>query len=291
MQRVGLIGFGSIAVDLVGWLAPDVAAGRLCIEAALVRDVERARARAPEDAPEFCTDRDELIERCDVIVECAGSEAAAEHGPAVIAAGRTLVLASVGALARPQSAALLMDGPGRLVVTTGAVGGLDALRAAAQASALTSVSITTSKAPRSLVRPWMADPQRESLEAAKPGDEPIELLDADPAKAIELFPTNVNVAVTVGWATRRIWPDGTFEPMSTALERVRVRLVADPSATASTHRVEASGPDGDFAFELALRPSSANPRSSALTAAALARDVRDLVLASAGTLEPMGGQS
>src|SRR5699024_9140188 len=99
----------------------------------------------------------------DVIVECAGVPAASDFGPAVVAAGRPLVLTSVGALADPVTRESLLAGPGRLRVTNGAIGGLDVLEAAAQADALETVEITTSKEATGLIRPWMTEAEAERL--------------------------------------------------------------------------------------------------------------------------------
>lgn len=280
-MTMGLIGLGSIGLDLLRWLEPEIRSGRLIPSAALVRDQQSATDRLERSGwrqgPVPTTDIDAVISSSDVVVECAGSEAASRYSGRVIAGGRTLVLASLGVLVNHELALALESGPGRLVLTSGAIGGLDALRAAAQAGGLDDVEISTTKAPTSLLRPWMDTAERGRLEALRSDDNPVVLLESDPAKAIELFPSNMNVAVALAAATRQRDEGGVLEPIATALARVRVRLVADASATASTHRITARGPEGDFCFELALKPSPENPRSSALTAASLARDVRELL--------------
>lgn len=58
--------------------------------------------------------------------------AARDIGSRVVVAGKNLLLVSVGALADPElSGALLARGPGRTFISSGAIGGLDILAAAA----------------------------------------------------------------------------------------------------------------------------------------------------------------
>src|SRR5690606_13237458 len=145
-----------------------------------------------------------------------------------------LVLTSVGALADAGTARLLLAGPGRLWVTSGAIGGFDVLGAAADAGGLDRVRIRTTKVPTSLLRPWMSGPEQDRLRALRPGADPVTVFSGGPREAIERFPANVNVAVGLAWATRgRPARDGTPAPdtqlLQRSLDRVHVELVADPA--------------------------------------------------------------
>lgn len=262
--RIALIGHGAIGHDLIRHLSPELDAGALVAVGAVVR-----RPDADRDAPPGgVVTIDEAIERADLVVECAGVAAARALGPAVVAAGRTLLVASVGALADPGTAERLGAGPGRLVLTAGAIGGLDLIRAASQAGGLDAATITTTKAAASLAQPWMGEVQTRRLRSL---DAPEVLFDGAPVEAIERFPGNVNVAVALGVAMRG------RGPIADGLARVRVRIVADPRAERATHVIEAHGATGEYRFEFAGRPSAGNPRSSALTAQALAAEVRELL--------------
>ena len=96
--------------------------------------------RHPETvpAPYAVGDVHDLVDGADVVLEAAGHEALAAHGPAIIEAGCDLLAVSVGALVDPVLLAVLdAGGPGRLLLTSGAIGGLDLLQAAARAGAST----------------------------------------------------------------------------------------------------------------------------------------------------------
>lgn len=310
MTSVLLLGFGAIGRHVARLLSPELETGALSLTA-LVSDRTKHKGR-PNHSAEV-VDLPRLIEladhadpgspssprtfdRFDVIVECAGVPAAARFGPAVIAAGRPLVLTSVGAMADPDTRAGLLAGPGRLHVTNGAIGGLDVLEAAAQSDGLDSVEITTSKEASGLIRPWMSEPEAERLRVLRPEDGPLTVFEGNPAEAIVKFPANVNIAVALAWAARGLSSaapasssgaraastDTALEHtdadlLGASLERVRVVLQAVAGQTQSAHRIRASGSAGEFAFDIRSTPSPENPATSGLTALSVARTLRTVI--------------
>src|SRR3546814_2686071 len=79
---------------------------------------------------------------------------------AVLAAGCDLRLFSAGALADPDTEAELAKavakpGAGRLLLTTGAVGGLDIIKSLRCAGEIDSVSLCSTTKPQALIQPWM----------------------------------------------------------------------------------------------------------------------------------------
>lgn len=258
--RIALVGYGAVGREFLEHLEPELAAGAVELAGVVVRHPERYASPPPGGFVSI----DDAV-GADLVVECAGVRAAAQHGPAVVAAGTALLVTSIGALADPATARALLGGPGEVVLTSGAIGGLDLVRAAAQAGGLDRATITTTKTAASLVQPWMDDGAATRIRTLT---EPALLFDGTPAEAIELFPANVNVAVALGIAAR-----GLGE-IADGLAKVRVRIVADPHTDTSTHVIEAEGTSGTYRFDIGNRPSLANPRTSALTAQAVAADVR-----------------
>jgi aspartate dehydrogenase len=296
--HVLLLGFGAIGRQVALQLAPEREAGAVRMWAA-ERDVAASRHRAlpgvelvTTGADLDCLNWSDVLTRADLVVECAGVAPAGEYGPDVIAAGTDLVLTSVGALADPDIARRLLAGPGRLWVTSGAIGGFDVLGAAADAGGLDRVRIRTTKLPTSLLRPWMSPAARDALSALRPGDEPVTVFSGGPAQAIERFPANVNVAVGLAWATRGRPAAGGTETggsvtggtvrgadevalLRRSLDRVRVELVADPAVERSRHEILAEGPAGRFELSFESAPSPENPKTSGLTALSVARTIRE----------------
>lgn len=250
-MKILLLGFGSIGRHIVRLLDHDFTA--------MVRDIDAHRERGTLGVQLITEDRfDAALASADLVVEAAGVSAAEQFLPRV---HQPFVLTSVGALADPAVADALMTP--HLHVTNGAIGGFDLLEAVADQ--LDEVSITTSKDPVGLIQPWMSDEEVARLETLTEAET---IFTGNPIDAIEQFPGNVNVAVALAYATR-----GT-KPLSEALQRVRVQLVADPVRTDSAHVVDVSGAAGRFRFEFVSAPSPVNPATSGTTALSLAATIR-----------------
>lgn len=212
--------------------------------------------RRPESATEAgftAITLEDALHSSDLVVECAGVPAVAQVGSAVIAAGRDLLVASVGALADQGMRESLLAGPGRLFVTTGAIGGLDLLSAASRDGGLDTVALTTSKTPSTVVQPWMSHEERGRVLSAR---RPLGVYTGTVADAIAKFPKSLNVAVALAVATS-MW-DG-----------VTVAMVADPAATLTTHRIVASGAAGKYEFTISNRPHPDNPATSGILPSAV----------------------
>jgi len=52
-----------------------------------------------------------------------------------------------------------------------------------------------------------------------------------------------------------------------------VRLTADPKASLTSHVIEASGPSGEYRFEIRNNPSPQNPRTSGIVPFAVLRSL------------------
>lgn len=249
--RVAVLGYGAIGSTVVSALVN----GR--VDNAQLSGVI---TRRPEAVPAGIASLslDEAIQSSDLVVECASVEAARTEGLRVIEAGVDLLLSSVGALIEePVRRRLLGGGPGRCLVTSGAMGGLDVLGAASRDGGLANLSLHTSKAPVALVQPWMSPAQREELLHATT---PVTLFSGNVVEAIRLFPRSLNVAVALALATG-MW------------EELVVTVVADPEAGLTTHQVTAAGAAGDYEFSLRHRPHPQNPATSGVVPAALLQEI------------------
>ena len=264
-RRVLLLGFGAIGRQLVTLFDPsefDVSA--------FVRDVGPHHERGALGVSLHDENLAELIDAHDIVVECAGVAAAKEHGPAVISRGKDLVLTSVGALADPKARRALLAGPGKVHVTSGAIGGFDLWSALAEANAVDSVKIRTTKNAEALIQDWMNDDERAELKNAS---EPFALFSGRPSDAIEKFPGNVNVSIALAWATRGRGSSDD-ELLKRSLERVSVELVAAPNLVDTRHDIEVSGSAGTFSLVSESGPNPVNPKTSAITALSVAHTLR-----------------
>ena len=248
---VGLLGCGAIGQELARAVqAGDAGDARLV---ALFDQVEGLAASVAGGLDSGVSGTDSMRDflatpGLDLVVECASPHAVRAQAEAVLHAGKDLLLMSSGALADAALAERLADlaqrEQRRLIVPSGALGGIDAIRAAR--GRLDRVTLTTTKPPRGLAgAPGFA--AWESCEIS----EPTVVFDGPAVEAVKLFPANVNVAATLSLA-------------GLGAEETKVKVVADPGSTVNVHEIEAVGSLGTLRFRMELLPHERNPKTSFL---------------------------
>ena len=252
---VGVIGFGAIGAPVIGALRDGRIPG--CKLSGIL-----TRSTLPDDLGGFAASSlYDLIDRSDLIVEAAGHTALDKTGPPVIESGKDLLVLSVGALVDDLLyERLTKDGGGRLLISSGAVGGLDTLVAAMLVAPLDSVSLISKKHSKLLVRPWMPGDLQVALSS---GESEIEAFSGPAREAVKLFPESANIAATLALAT-------------VGFDRLNVTIVGVPHTAEVEHRVTASGRAGSYEFVFRNRAAEANPRTSAITPFSVIRALRGL---------------
>ena len=256
MIRVGIVGMGVIGTEVAAALRRGIPGVELA--GVTVRDPATWRGAAGDRLAPIPLEA--LLERSDVIVEAATQAALRQFGPVVLAAGKHLVVLSVGALVGVlDDWARLAEKHGcRILIPSGAIAGLDAIKGARE-GAISAVTMETRKPPRGLAgAPWIVE-QRIDLDAIR---EPTVVFEGPATEAVRAFPANVNVVAAVSLAG--IGP-----------ERTRIRIWADPAAERNRHRVTVEGEFGRLTVEIENVPS-ANPRTgklSYLSAIAMLREL------------------
>src|SRR5713101_2004415 len=148
-QRVAIAGFGAIGRVVAEHL--DRGIDGLALAAVSARDVARAERRVAGFArkvPVLPLAR--LADVADIVVECAPAALLRDIAEPALAAGRTLIVLSCGALLDNFDLVdLARRHGGRILVATGALLGLDAVQAAAQGD-ISRVHMITRKPPLGL---------------------------------------------------------------------------------------------------------------------------------------------
>ena len=178
-----------------------------------------------------------------------------------IEAGRIFVPASVGALLpRMHLVARAQATGARIVVPTGALLGLDAVRAAAEGP-VESVTMVTRKPPGGLAGRALSEAARHRGQRADraAAGVPGQCLDAAAG-----FPANVNVAAALALAG--------IGPL-----RTRVEIWADPGVTRNIHTIKVEAAAARFTMTIENVPSEDNPRTGKLTALSVLTCLRGLV--------------
>jgi aspartate dehydrogenase len=202
----------------------------------------------------------ELADAADVVVECLPSQRfAAVAGPA-IERGRIFMPLSVGALIGHMALVERARETGaRIVVPTGALLGLDAVRAAAEGR-IASVRIVTRKPPAGLAGAPLLVERGIVVEGLR---QPLKVFEGSAREAIAGFPANVNVAVALSLAG--IGPDAT-----------RAEIWADPGVTRNTHTIVVKSDSSDLTMTIENIPSEENPRTGRITALSVLATLRRL---------------
>ena len=255
-KSVGLIGYGAVgAVVGRSLLAGDIAGMSLT-------GVFDPAGKAP--AHLLVPGLSELIAGADVIVEAAGPVALRSVVRPVLDAGRTLVALSLGAFLSEDLYPVLGEAKsGTLILSTGALGGIDMVRAVGLTGSAVTVRLTSRKKPRSLIQPWMTADHQQRLTELR-GSDPAELIfSGTPMDAVRLFPANLNVAAALAIAVGD--PDA-----------VTVLLIADPATELTTHEVLVESDFGTSSFTISNRPDPGNPGTSAITPWSVIRCLHDL---------------
>ncbi len=259
-MKVGIAGFGAIGKPVARALDKGIEGLELVAVAA--RDHDKARANMAGFAhPVAVVGVAELAGMCDVVAECVPKAAFMAVAEPALRAGRILVTVSgAGILAHPEIVDIARDGGGRIILATGALLGLDVMRAAAEGD-IRSVRMVTRKPPKSLRgAPYLVEHgiEVDGLDA------PLKVFEGTAREGAAGFPANVNVAAALGLAG--IGADAT-----------RLEIWADPALDRNTHSIEVEADSARFSMSIENVPSEENPGTGKITALSVIATLRGLV--------------
>jgi aspartate dehydrogenase len=266
--KLAIAGLGAIGLPVARRIDAGAVPG-MSLAAISARDHAKAsKAVAGFKSPPPVLGLAALAETADVIVECLPSKHFAEVAAPAVEHGRIFMPLSVGALLDHMTLIERARQTGaRIIVPTGALLGLDAVRAAAEGT-IASVTLETRKPPAGLAGAPLLVKRGISVDGLT---EPLLVFEGSAREAIAGFPANVNVAVALSLAGTG--PDAT-----------RIRIWADPTVTRNTHTVIVKSDSSDLTMTIENIPSPENPRTGAITAlsvlAALRRLTAPLVVGS-----------
>jgi aspartate dehydrogenase len=248
VERVAIAGFGAIGKVVAEAL--DRGIEGMALSAVSARDVARAeRAMAGFAHPVPVLPLARLAKMADIVVECAPADVLREIAEPALAAGRTLIVLSCGALLENFDLIdLARREGGRILVPTGALLGLDAVQAAAQGQ-ISRVRMITRKPPSGLDGAPYLSANRISVEGLS---EPKRVFTGTAREAARGFPANVNVAAALALAG--IGPD-----------RTTIEIWADPGVDRNIHRIEVEADAARLTLQIENVPSLENPKTGRLT--------------------------
>jgi len=257
--QVGLAGLGAVGLNVARRLEEGIPG--LGLAAVAVRDRDKARRNLPgagERIPIVAAEN--LAETCDVVIECLPPQLFRGVALSVIDRGKIFMPLSVGQLLDNWDLVERAKQTGaRILAPTGALLGLDAVRAAAEGT-IHSVTMVTRKPPSGLEgAPYLVD-RGISLKDLKT---PKKIFDGSAREGARGFPANVNVAAALSLAG--IGPDKT-----------RLEIWADPALSRNTHRIEVDADTARFSMMIEGIPSE-NPRTGRIVPLSVIAALRGLV--------------
>ena len=264
---IGIVGCGAIGRSLAQIITRDF---RAAAQLVAVYDIDPEKSKAVARVViknQRCavTNLAALIARSDLVIEAASARSSFDIAKAVLSAGKDIVVMSVGGIvdAHASLGKLAAGHDARLYIPSGAVSGIDALKAA-RLGRIRSVTLTTRKPPKSFRSVAYIAARRIDLDAIR---KDTVLFSGTASQAMKHFPQNINVAGILSLAG--IGPKAT-----------RVCIVASPAAERNTHEIVIESTAGTIVTrtENVIHPD--NPKTSylaVLSAAALIRQILDPV--------------
>lgn len=266
--KLAVGGLGAIGLAVAARVDAGALPG-IVLTAVSARDEARARERVAGFASRpAVVSLQGLAELGDIVLEAVPARHFPEIAQAAIERGRIFMPLSVGQLLAHMPLVERARTTGaRILVPTGALLGLDAVRAVAE-GAVASVRIITRKPPRGLAGAPHLAANGISVEGL---ESPRKVFEGSARDAIRGFPANVNVAVALSLAG--IGPDATT-----------VEIWADPGVDRNVHTIEVRSDSSDLSMTIANIPTAENPATGKVTAlsaiAALRRLTAPLVVGS-----------
>jgi aspartate dehydrogenase len=252
--RVVFIGLGAINSRVADLLKARNAP--VDIVAVATKDDPAERARIPAGVPFLAAPSQLAGLKPDLVIEAAGRAAIDAWAPTALAVSPAMIIASTSAFCDdallPRLADIAETHGSRILIPSGAIGGIDALAGAA----LLGLNAVTHR----IVKPpvaWKGTPAETMLDLATLGERRM-FFEGSAREAASRYPQNANATVVTALA-------------GIGLDRTRVELIADPAARLNGHTIAADGGFGRMTITLENNPLETNPKSSELTALSLVR--------------------
>jgi len=258
--KVGIAGFGTIGKRVAKALDDGIPG--MTLEAVTGRDAAKtAAAMSVLKKPVDVVSPEELAARCDVVVECAPTAAFESIAAPALKAGKILLTVSGAAiLEKPHIIDLARQHGGQVILATGALLGLDAVRAAAE-GVINSVTMITRKPPKSLVGAPHLVKNNISIENLA---EPLKVFEGSAREGAKGFPANVNVAAALGLA-------------GIGADRTQLQIWADPTKSRNTHTIKVDADSVRFEMTIENVPSEEKPGTGKVTPLSVIAALRAMV--------------
>jgi aspartate dehydrogenase len=249
--KIGIVGCGAIGSSLAKTVTRDLSrASRLAALFDLDQDKSEGLSRKLIGKKDLATKSlDQLIRKSDLVIEAAHANCSLEIARKSISKGKDVMIMSVGGIVSNFSslAESAYQAKTRIYIPSGAIAGIDALKAASLGK-IKKVVLSTRKNPLSFKGVKYVQDRKIKLDKIK---KDTVLFSGSAEKAMKFFPQNINVA-------------GILSLAGIGAAKTQVRIVASPSALRNIHEIKIVSEAGNVftRTENVLHPD--NPKTSYL---------------------------
>ncbi|MCM8784182.1 MAG: aspartate dehydrogenase [Candidatus Omnitrophica bacterium] len=251
MLKIGIVGCGTIG-KVLAHAIEDRFYPKACLSSIYDVDLMKAASLAKElkRRAYVALTLDKLIWRSHLVIESASAQASRDIALRVIKQGRDILIMSIGGIINyPALFDEAKKHNRKIYLPSGAIGGIDALRAGSIAK-ITQVTLTTRKPPHSFNdAPYIIE---KKIDLSKIDGEVL-LFEGSAEEAVKGFPQNVNIAALLSLA-------------GIGAKNTLVRIVASPFYKYNIHEIEFEGNFGKFTARIENFPMPDNPKTSYLAA-------------------------
>lgn len=202
----------------------------------------------------------ELIQSCDLMVEAVNSAQTDQFVHQALNSGRHVLAMSVGRLLVSQDKIFAAAAKHRchLLVPSGAIAGIDALKAASLVK-IKKIILTTRKPLNGFTQNDYLEKKKIYLSALT--GETV-MFSGSVKEAVKYFPQNINVAATLAFA-------------SGMPEKIRVRILTSPEYKINSHEIEIVGDCGRITTRTENVTCPDNPKTSWLAVLSAIKTLKD----------------
>jgi len=249
--KIGIVGCGAIGTSLARKISKDFRK-----EAALVGLFDIDQEKSTRLFKSVSTSQSlvsaslkKLIQKSDLVIEAASAKASYDISRQAIAQGKDMMIMSVGGIIDdyPGLFAFAKRHKARVFIPSGAIAGIDALKAA-NIAGIEKIVLTTTKNPIAFSGVKYVMEKNINLKSIK---KDLVLFSGSAHEAIKYFPQNVNVAAILSIAAQ-------------GKTSVRVKIIASPKVHKNIHEIQIMSRAGNIysRVENVLHPD--NPKTSYL---------------------------
>lgn len=263
LLRIGIVGCGAIGSSLAGAVTSDFS-DRAALVSLYDVEIEKAYKLANKfnNKKLAALNLEDLINRVDLVIESARAEVAYEIAKKTISFSKDIMIMSVGGIIQyyKELKVLAQDKDARIFIPSGAICGLDGLKAASRGK-INKVVLITKKPPKAFLgAPYIL---KNNIRLDNINEDRV-IFEGNASNAIKAFPQNINVAATISIA-------------GIGLENTMVRIIASPNLTRNIHEIEIESEAGRITARTENVVHPDNPKTSYLAVLSAIATLRQIL--------------